>query len=133
MEKFLIPLLLLLLALATATEDEQHTKWVRAVEEILSGVMLGPLKEEFTPSYLARRTREASLKAQTNRFRARVATAMAESLEDHVIVCRFDHIGQSAVDAVIAELRNHTFHSHYETGLCGARGGIYVALPEPKQ
>lgn len=95
-------------------ESNQLRRWMAAVEEILSYVTLGPLKEDFGPPNFASRSRVSVLASQINRFRAYVVRAMLSSLEDRVYI-NVHHarellfVSDEAVDVVWAELRQRKF------------------------
>lgn len=104
--------MLVLLALCFGQELDANAtrKWMYAVEEVLSAVSLGPLKAEFIPSYIARRTFASVIAAQTARFRARAARALFEATGTRVIVCIDETATTSeAVEAVREELVKHEF------------------------
>lgn len=87
-------------------------KWMLAVEELLSAVSLGPLKKEFTPSYLGRRTHASVLATQTARFRARTARSLIEADGTRVIVCiDATTTTDAAVDVVLQELKEREFNA----------------------
>lgn len=124
--------MVLLFALASSSSEGEE-QWKRAAEEIMAGVVLGPLRPGFGPETLAKRTREGALRAQTNRLRARVVVAMVEALDEHVDVCVLEHTHADAARAVVDELRAHNF-----TGAAWMRDGrkcphgfIHVEVPPP--
>lgn len=98
-----------LVCVATA-EPVNQTLWNAAVEEILATVSLGPLKKEFTPDYVAKRSREQALKAQVLHFRAQVATSIVECITNKVTVCPMRaSISHEAVETVANELKERGF------------------------
>ena len=118
-------ILFLLCGFAFATQEQNHTKWMHAVEEILATVTLGPLKEEFTPSYLAKRTQSGALRMQTNRFRAQVAASMVECTSDRVTVCPYPSTSDPAIEEVQKELETRGFEVYWLKTKC-----LLVHVPE---
>lgn len=102
---------LVLLAFLVAASSEGDVEWKHAVEEIMASVVLGPLRPDFGPEALRRRTREGAIRAQTNRLRARVAVAMIESAGELVEACLLEHTSPEAARALVDELRAHNFTS----------------------
>lgn len=106
-------LILAILLCGCVLAEDSTTKWQQAVEEILASVTLGPLKEDFSPKYLAQRTRSQALRGQTNRFRAKVATALIECIDTKTTVCPGEHVTDHAVESVVEELKQHGFAEVY--------------------
>lgn len=120
---------LLLFFIFSVVAAEEDPSWKRAVEEILASLTLGPLKEDFSPDYLAKRTYSGALRAQTNRFRAHVATAMVQSLGSKITVCPNETIDDKAVEAVIEEVKQRGFDQVYWLkNRC-----VVIHLPEPNK
>jgi len=85
-------------------------KWMTLVEEVLTMVSIGPLKEELTPTYLGKRTLEASIQAQTARFRSRVARSLIECTGTKATSCIDPSTtSDDAVQLVHDELVKHEF------------------------
>jgi hypothetical protein len=130
-------ILLVLLVVAGAQEEFNATElkqWMAAVEEIVSHVTLGPLKQDFTPEYVGQRTADFALRKQTRRFRAHVAQAIIESLGTQVNIC-IDHLtDEQAVKTVQSELKERGFEVYWlrEMQECIHHGqGIMVKVPAP--
>lgn len=135
-------MLLLFLALAagstgstiSAVSDEQqrqesHEKWVQAVEGILANLALGPLKAEFTPAFLAQRTRDSIIGAQRNYFRAYVARILMQSMapEGLVYIEPPPEIAPEVVQAQVQELKDHSFSVRWVAA--GVGNGFVVNVP----
>ncbi len=102
-------------------------------------VSIGPLKDELTPAYLAKRSMEASVQAQTARFRSRVARSLIESTGTKATAC-VDPATTSddAVQIVHDELIKHEFTVSWvkSSPLCPTVGGrgasaLVVDVPPP--
>jgi len=107
--KFFFILFLATFVHAELNETEVH-KWMHAVEEILSTVSLGPLKKEFTSSYVSQRTPEFSMKLQTSHFRALVATSIVQTVGPKMVVCIDPSLySDEAVKTVVEELKERDF------------------------
>lgn len=135
------PFLLLLLLLAPAAlagEEDSLQQWQSAVEKIVSGIVLGPFRNDFGPPYIAQRTRSGALNAQVSRFRAKVAMHMVESVETQLYVCPLEHMSGSAVaQVVVEELRAHNFTTASwldgpNLKCPGRTGYLYVEVPPPR-
>lgn len=117
MSPLALPLLLLafLLPAVLCMTSENHThndaQWTAAVENILSNMVLGPLKPEFTPAFLGQRTRETIITAQTNWFRAHVARILMTTLApDGVVhIVPGPEISREVVRTQVDELKAHSF------------------------
>ena len=73
-------------------------------------VSIGPLKDELTPAYLAKRSYDASVQAQSARFRSRVARALIESTGTKATACIDPSMtSDDAVQFVYDELVKHEF------------------------
>lgn len=126
-------ILIFFLVFSFATADENTTTWRNAVEDILSRVALGPVKKEFTPSYIGKRTRESALTLQTAQLRARVATGIVQCLSDKVIICIESTISNDAADIVLNEFKTLEFEVFwlYKTDKC-MNGGLLFNIPFPQ-
>jgi hypothetical protein len=110
--KGLVLLAFLVVGVVVASDDPKDSaEWKHAVEEVMASVVLGPLRPDFGPEALRRRTREGAVRAQTNRLRARVAVAMIESTGELVEACLLEHTSPEAARALVDELRAHNFTS----------------------
>ena len=128
-------LFLFLVAFSSAkAEENATTTWKNAVEDILSRVALGPVKKEFTPSYIAKRTKESAMKLQTSHFRAKVATGIIQSISDKVIVCIDSTISNEAVEIILNEFKSLEFDVFwlYKTEKC-VNGGLLFNIPKPAE
>jgi hypothetical protein len=122
-----------------ATFNNSTQKWMTLVEEILTIVSIGPLKDELTPSYLAKRSMEATIQAQTARFRSRVARSLIESIGTRATSCIDPSMtSDDAVQLVHDELVKHEFTVTWvkSSPLCpmvGGRGAsaLIVEVPAP--
>jgi hypothetical protein len=124
------------LAFASDVNTTQLTQWMNAVEEIISHVTLGPLKDDFTPEYVGKRTVDFALRKQTYRFRAHVASAIIECLDTETKVCIHYLTSEHAVKAVADELKQHQFEVLWlrEMQECVNHGqGLLIKVPPPLQ
>lgn len=109
-----------------------QTEWMLAVEGLLAEVAVGALKDEFTPTYVAQRTRESCLFRQMRRFRASVAAAIASGDGDEVLVCPSDaYISEDAINRVAEEFRKRTFTVRVVADECWKRKGLLIRIPLP--
>jgi hypothetical protein len=119
---------------ATAKLANVTVPWVIAVEEMLSSISLGPLKKEFTPEYVARRTRVAAIASKTARLRARVATSIIESTDTRAVTCVANEIDE-VVNAVIEELKalgfTDAYHLKSAPPECVGTAAVLVKVPPP--
>lgn len=80
------------------------------MQEIVTALYKGPVKLDFTPDFLAERTMEAVITAQTNRFRERVVRLLMESYDTSLVVCvDSSKLGSTAARAVMDELSARGF------------------------
>lgn len=120
--------------------DSELSLWKQAVERIVSGIVLGPFQDTFSPEHVAKRTKESALNAQLNRFRAKVAVQMMESVGTQLFVCPMEHMDTHVVPRVLEqELRAHNFTTaawirHPHSPWCPGRDGhLFVEIPEPQK
>ena len=109
-------------------------KWVSTVEELLTKVSLGPLKQEITPAYLAQRTAESTLDEQSKAFRARVAYSFLSCRRNKATVCIDPSTtDDEAVQIVHDELIAHNFTLVWAKtySLCRGAAALLIDLPEP--
>ena len=125
----------------------QLEQWVQSANAQLMALGIDAFSERFTPDYVQSRTYDASLAAQTRRFRAKVGLAIAESLpatttvaSDPLFICPSDGTSEAAALAVVAELKSKGFaifwvrNTSSAASICiGHVGYVLVALPEPKE
>lgn len=126
---------------ASAQLDGNLTqKWMVMIEEVLTMVTLGPLKDEITPAYLGRRTLSDVISVQAARFRSRVARSLIECSGNKATSCIDPSTtSDEAVQVVHDELQKHNFTVSWikSSPLCptyGKIGGSALAidLPFPK-
>lgn len=115
-------------------DNEALLKWIRVVDEKLSHVSLeAPLREGFTPDYLANRTVAHVMARQVARFRSTVATAMIESAKDEARVCVPPHFSPDTVSMVKDELNALGFTAFYvvkDADWC-IGDGVSIRVPAP--
>lgn len=111
--------------------------WMNAVEEIISHISLGsPLKADFTPDYVAKRTLAFTIKKQTNAFRALVASTIIRTSGTEAHVCiDSTQTDEAVVRIIVAELKEREFdvlwlHSVEE---CVGRAALLIKLPPPNE
>lgn len=117
---------------AFGAKDNEKSEWQHAVEEILASVRLGPLKEEFSPSYLAKRKFAASFQLQSMKLRALIAGAMVESLGSDIHLCQPMGMDDRVVREVLNEFRERGFDK-----ISWTKGGllcnvIQIEIPHPQ-
>lgn len=126
--------LFLLVVTTVYANSGRPDQWYANVEEAVSRLAIGPLRPDFRPLDLARRTRESALAAQVNTFRAKVIAHMLDALGTIVRVCPYDNTSKEAVDVIVNELQNRTFTASWvpTEGACGHhRGMLLVIVPLP--
>ena len=120
---------------ATSENATEMQRWMRAVEEILASHSISvPLRAEFNPDYLAKRTRAAASRAQVARVRAMVATAMVECADTNVKLCAPPHVVDEAIVVVLDELKVLGFEAFQvlHANWCPmAKAGILIHVPGP--
>ena len=125
-------ILILATTIVVALAQVNQTEWMLAVEGLLAEVAVGALKDEFTPTYVAQRTRESCLFRQMRRFRASVAAAIASGDGDEVLVCPSDaYISEDAILRVAEEFRKRTFVVRVVADECWKRKGLLIRIPLP--
>lgn len=140
-------MLLAALVVAATTEQQQQQvepkappfqveeRWVRAVEDILAHVVMGPLQPNLKASAFGQRNRTQILAVQTNHLRAHVMQVLLQSLEEEVQICPWPaHVGEAAAHTLVAELKVHEFRASWVPNLyrCpGHTGYISVHVPPP--
>jgi hypothetical protein len=134
-----ILVLFLLLSLGAANNNatnEELPRWMRAVEEILASQSIAnPLRPEFTPAYLAKRTRAGALKTQVARFRAAAASSMVECLDTKARLCPAPTISEEAVTIVLDELKALGFEAIQvlNADWCYKRAGVQIEVLAPSK
>jgi hypothetical protein len=114
---------------------ERHHNWIRAAEDILAHVVLGPLQDQLKAAAFSQRNRTQIIHVQTNHLRAHVMQRLLQALEEQVQICPWPaHISREAVDAVLTELKRHEFQAAWVPDLyrCPGHGGyinVHVPLP----
>lgn len=136
-------LLLLLLPLFAHAQGnhENHTTvpvgWPKAVEDVLSHIVMGPLQPQLRPTAFAQRNRTQVIHVQANHFRAHVLQNMLQSVTERVEVCPWPpHVSHDAVLAVVVELKALEFQASWEPTphwRCPGYGGyLLVHVPAPQ-
>jgi hypothetical protein len=117
-------------------QTAEHSQWVAGVENVLSNVILGPLRPEFTPAFLSKRLREsrdAIVEAQRNHLRAYVTRLMLNSLVPdgllHVAVPA--EYAPEVVIAQVQELKDHSFSVRWLSQ--GPGGDFVINVPRAKE
>lgn len=113
--------------------EQANAQWRQAIESILSNIVLGPLKPEFTPAFVERRTRDSIIAAQRNYFRAYVARIIMQSLapEGLITVQPPPEVAPEVVEAQVQELREHSFSVRWVAN--GAGGPFVINVPRTKE
>ena len=127
--------ILIACALAADAAASRPESWYAAVQEVISGLALGPLRADLTPAAFAGRTRTQALGQQTEQLRAKVMGQLFRSLGTAIRVCPLEDTSKEAIKAVRLELLNRTFVAHWHTvqGECGRHNGfLHVSVPPPK-
>ncbi len=137
-------LFILLVAAAAATTDQEAfnnatQRWISSVDEVLTMISIGPLKDELTPAYIGKRTAEAALSAQCARFRSRVARSLIETIGTKATSCIDPSMtSDDAVQVVHDELIKHEFTVAWvkSSPLCPTVGGrsasaLVIDIPPP--
>jgi hypothetical protein len=109
--------------------------WRKSVEEILSGIVLGPLSEHFEPSKLGKRSQSLSINAQTTRLRAHVVGHMFRSTKNFVKACPLEDSSTEAIEALIKEFRDRKFDMYWIESKCECNshdGFIFAPIPFPE-
>ena len=125
-------LLFLFVTIATSSSpDVNMTQWMQGVEHLASTISIpSPLKSEFTPEYLAKRTLKASIQNQWAAFRSQVAVAMVNSIDDEVTVCPSLYINDKVIKAMKEELEERGFVVHIISNddVCYKKSGLLVRI-----
>lgn len=131
-------LLIFFITLSTANSPPPppHEGWFKAVEDVLAHIVMGPLQPALRPAAFSQRNRTQVIHVQANHFRAQVLQNMLQSLEERVEVCPWPlHVGQEAVQIVVAELKRLEFQASWENKphwRCPGYGGyLLVHVPVP--
>ena len=116
------------------TLTRQH-QWVRAAEDILAHVVLGPLQEQLKGAAFSQRNRTQIVQVQTNHLRAHVMQRLLQALEEEVHICPWPtHVSMDAIQNMVKELKHHEFQAEWVPNLyrCpGQAGYIRVHVPLP--
>jgi hypothetical protein len=141
---FLLAALFLSLALASTSitpisdgnneqREQAHAQWVQGVENVLSNILLGPLRPEFTPAFLNSRKREDIINSQRTYFRAYVARILMQSLapDGLVHVEPPAEVSPEVVEAQVQELKQHSFSVRWVGQ--GVGGPFVVNVPRTSE
>jgi hypothetical protein len=134
--KMLLLLLILFISAVANSTTVPHEGWIKAVEDVLAHIVMGPLQPALRPTAFSQRNRTQVVHVQANHFRAHVLQNMLQSLEERVEVCPWPpHVGQEAVQMVVAELKSLEFQASWENKphwRCPGYGGyLLVHVPVP--
>lgn len=133
-------LLLLFVAAAVYATDSKTVGvpegWTKAVEDVLSHIVIGPLQSALRPAAFTSRNSTQVIHVQANQFRAHVLQHLLQSLEERVEICQWPpYISQEAVQVVLKELVALEFQASWETKphwRCPGYGGyLLVHVPVP--
>jgi hypothetical protein len=113
----------------------RNHQWVRAAEDIMAHVVLGPLQDQLKGAAFSQRNRTQIIHVQTNHLRAHVMQRLLQALEEEVLICPWPtHIGMDAILNLVRELKQHEFQAEWVPNLhrCpGQAGYIRVHVPLP--
>lgn len=113
----------------------RQRQWVRAAEDIMAHVVLGPLQDQLKGAAFSQRNRTQIIAVQTNHLRAHVMQRLLQSLEEDVSICAWPpHVSEAAVQNIVRELKSHEFTADWVPDLhrCPGQAGfirIHVPLP----
>lgn len=109
--------------------------WKRVADGVLTMTTFGPLPDGFSPDELKKRTRQAVIATQANRFRAVALRSVIEATEDYVLVCPPEPTTlPHAIAAVLHDFQQHGFTARWvpsKIAACPERPGFLFILVPP--
>lgn len=134
--KIFFVLLIVTIVVANETTKGVSEGWTKAVEDVLSHIVMGPLQPALRPTAFTSRNRTQVIQVQANQFRAHVLQNLLQSLVERVEICPWPaYVGQDAIQAVVKELKALEFQASWEPTphwRCPGYGGyllVHVPLP----
>lgn len=89
--------------------EHQLRQWRIAMQEVTMSVSAGPLSENFTPEYMAKRKATSSLNNQISRARGQLVSTMIETVGVKAETCFGRRFSDDAISMLKREFEQHGF------------------------